>query len=219
MEVQVGDFCHGASLVERIAKLAHAVDMGRFMFLSASLALKLRHQAVRLLGCWAPGVGHQVVRLLGAMSGSGHPGTSATYVQLPHPAVNTYVRCIMASGYANTFATEHDLTLFEVVPSTGFLLPVGSVCRVRQLGLDPRSGMPLLSLQAWDVPCYGADHSVLIMRSMMWMGTVMCLWIPRPFADALPVCRLVWMGLGAEQRSDQFGAEQRSESPRMHDAE
>ena len=162
----------------------------------------------------------QLVGLLGAMSEI--PGTSATYFQLHPPDVNTYVRCILVSGYANIFAAEHDLTLYEVepsagtlyevVPSAGFLLPVGSVCRVLQFGLEPRSAMPLLILQAWDVPCYGADNSVLVMRSMMWMGIVRCLWIPRPFADALPVCRPVWMGLGAEQGSYQSGAEQRSAS-------
>ena len=190
MEVQVCDFCHCASLVESIAKLALAMDTGRFIFLSASLALKLWH--ARLSGC----------QVLGAMSGI--PDVRV-FVQLPLPVVSAFVKCIGVFADACLFAMEHDptATVIEVVPPTALLLPVGSVCRVLHVGLDPATGMACLSLQAWYVPLYTADGRVLFMRTMMWVGTVRCVWVPRRTAETLPVCRLVWKGLGAEQESDQ----------------
>ena len=214
MEVQVGDFCHCASLVESIAKFAHAMDTGRFIFLSASLVLKLWHAVLS-------GVGRQVVRLLGAMSGI--PGVS---VQLPLPAVSAAVKCIWATADANLFAMEHNPVVIEAVPFNFLLLPVGSVCRVLRLGLDPRTGLVYLTMQAWDVPCcYGEDSRVLFMRTLMWTGTVRCVWLPTVIADTLPVCRLSWVGFGAEQESDQVAtapevaasaAAAVAETPRIH---
>ena len=179
------------------------MDMGRFILLTASLVPKLWH--ARLLGC----------HVLGAMS-----SLPRAFVQLPLPVVGAFVKCIGVIADANLFVMEHDrtATVIEVVTRVGLLLPQGSICRVLHLGLDPVTGTACLGLQAWDVPLYGygGDARVRFMRTMTWVGAVRLVWVPRHTAETLPVCRLVWEGLGAEQESDQVATA--PELSRIHDA-
>ena len=47
--------------------------------------------------------------------------------------------------------------------------------------------MPNLTVQAWDVPCYGHNGTVLAwMQTMLWSGLVTRFWVPDSIARTLP---------------------------------
>ena len=116
--------------------------------------------------------------------------SSIPLIQLPQPIPESYVKCVDVTGNSNVFAVDYDSTLYEVVPQNAFLLPLHSISRVLHFGIDLSTGMPYLSLQAFNVPCYmwdGQDHKAVWMSRMLWTGLLYKVWIPTSIAETLPV--------------------------------
>ena len=105
-------------------------------------------------------------------------GSSGGRIQGPIP--DSYVKCIAVTGNANIFATDYDSTLYEVVPHNAFLLPLLSISRVLHFGMDPRTSMPFLALEAYNVLCYASDrrdHRVVPLSMMLWTGIIRKVWV------------------------------------------
>ena len=119
-------------------------------------------------------------------------GSSDGHIQGPIP--ESYVKCIAVTGNANIFAVDYDSTLYEVVPHNAFLLPMLSISRVLHFGIDPRTRMPFLALEAYNVLCYasdGRDHRVVSLRVMLWTGILRKVWVRNYMARNLQkYCRL-----------------------------
>ena len=113
-------------------------------------------------------------------------GSSGVHIQGPIP--ESYVKCIHVTGNANIFAVDYDSTLYEVVPHNALLLPLLSISRVLHFGIDSRTRMPFLALEAYNVPCYvsdGRDHKVMSMRVMLWTGILRKVWVRNYMAQNL----------------------------------
>ena len=113
-------------------------------------------------------------------------GSSGVHIQEPVPG--SCVKCVYVTGNANIFAVDYDSTLYEVVPHNAFLLPLFSISRVLHFGIDTRSRMPFLALEAYNVSCNvsdGRDHKVLSMRVMMWTGILRKVWVRNYVAQNL----------------------------------
>ena len=111
-------------------------------------------------------------------------GSSDGHIQGPIP--DSFVKCIAVTGNANIFATDCDSTLYEVVPHNAFLLPMLSISRVLHFGLDPRTRMPFLGLEAYNVVCYasdGRDQRAVSLRVMLWTGILRKVWVRKYMAQ------------------------------------
>ena len=120
-------------------------------------------------------------------AGRSSPQGSPIHVQLPEPAPGSYVKCIGHTKDSNLFAVDYSWTVYEVLPQAALLLQPGSLSMVRGFRLNAQTNMPFLSLQAFDVPCFGHDGFMAhTMRTMLWGGLVTRVWMPEEIARTLP---------------------------------
>ena len=113
-------------------------------------------------------------------------GSSGCHIQEPVPG--SYVKCVDITGNANIFAVDYDSTLYEVVPHNAFLLPLRTMSRVLDFGIDAGSRMPFLALEAYNVSCNvfdGCDHKALSMSVMLWTGILRKVWVRNYVAQNL----------------------------------
>ena len=113
-------------------------------------------------------------------------GSSGVHIQEPVPG--SCVKCVHITGNANIFAVDYDSTLYEVVPRNAFLLPLRTMSRVLDFGIDAGSRMPFLALEAYNVSCNvfdGCDHKALSMSVMLWTGILRKVWVRNYVAQNL----------------------------------